>query len=50
MPIQTPDAEVALAVSDVLARPQCLDPREVAVIYRHQGLSVIPDPNAIAIK
>jgi hypothetical protein len=49
MPIQTPDAEVALAVADVLARPQCLDPREVAAIYRHQGLSVIPDPSAIAI-
>jgi hypothetical protein len=47
--MQIPDAEVFLAVSDVLARPHCLDPREMAEIYRRQGLTVIPDPSAIAI-
>jgi hypothetical protein len=47
--MQTPDTEVAQVVADVLARPQCLDPRALADIYRRQGLSVIPDPSATAI-
>jgi len=47
--MQTPDSEVARVVAAVLASPQCLDPRAVAVIYRRQGLLVIPDPRATAI-
>ncbi len=47
--MQIPNSEVILAATSVLARPQCLDPREVAAIYRRQGLSVIPDPSAITI-
>jgi len=47
--MQSPDIEVARVVSAVLARPQCLDPRALADIYRRQGLSVIPDPSATAI-
>jgi len=49
MSMQTPDTEVARVVSAVLARPECLDPRAVADIYRRQGLLVIPDPSATAI-
>jgi hypothetical protein len=47
--MQIPNSEVTLAASSVLARPQCLNPREVAAIYRRQGLSVNPDPSAIMI-
>lgn len=47
--MQSQDTEVSLAVSEILARPECLDPRAVAEIYRQQGLRVIQDPSAIAI-
>ena len=49
MSMQTPDAEVARAIADVRARPQCLDPRAVADLYQSQGLPVIANPSAFAI-